>query len=171
MKVPVLHGRFQVDEVEFARQFRPDGPSTVSQVLARALATPDRAELEQAAAEKARDEALAERREATQMLNQLYGDPIGHVSRAQQAVAALRDEEADLTAKLEAVRGRLRQAAESLVDWGQQADEVLSASAQRSHTPDLLAEAKETLARFKVEQRLAGAGAAPKSGGRDWWKS
>jgi hypothetical protein len=150
-----------MDEVGFAESFRPSSPVSVQDVLRRQLATPDRAELEQAAAERAAADALAERRETTAMLNRMQGDPIGNVSRAQLAVASLRDEEADLTAKLDAVRGRLRQAAEALVDWSATADDVLSATAQRSHTPDLLAPAREALTDHQIRQMAAVRSQAP----------
>jgi hypothetical protein len=149
-----------VDEVEFARQFRPDGPATVDQVLARALATPDRAELEQAAAERAAADALAERRETTAMLNALHGNPLAELSRAQQVAAAARDEVADLEARLAVARERFRSAAESVVDFGTAADEVLNASARRS-SPDLLQGAREVLTDYQIRQMAAQRSQAP----------
>jgi hypothetical protein len=68
---------------------------------------------------------------------------------------------ADLETQLQAARARLHQAAESLVDWSAQADEVLSVSAQRSRAPDVLADAKRALADARVDARLAALSQAP----------
>jgi hypothetical protein len=89
------------------------------------------------------------------MANRQAGDPIGEVNRCHMAVAACRDEVADLEARLEGARGRLHRAAEQLVDWQAQADQVLAVSAQRSQTPDMLQDAKRVLAEQRVERMLA----------------
>jgi len=123
----------------------------VQDVLRRQLAMPDRAELEQAAAERAAADALAERRETTAMLNALHGNPLAELSRAQQAAAAARDEVNDLEVRLAGARERLRAAAESVVDFGAAADEVLNASARRS-SPDLLQGAREALTDVQLRQ-------------------
>jgi hypothetical protein len=151
-----------MDELEFAAQFRPAGPVTVQDVLTRQLALPDRRELEQDAADREAAAARAERDETRAMLNATRGDPLGQLSRAQAVVASCRDEVSDLEAQLEVARGRLHRAAESLVDWQDQADEILSVSAQRSRTPDMLAEAKQVAAGLRVDAMLAARSQAPR---------
>jgi hypothetical protein len=145
----------EMSEADFAASFRPSGPVSVQDVLRRQLATPDLRELAEESAARAAAEADRERRETLQMLNAANGNPLAELSRAQQVAAAARDEVADLEARLAVARERFRSAAESVVDFGSAADEVLNASARRSSTPDLLAPAKQALAEQRVERMLA----------------
>lgn len=155
-----------MDEFELIEQFKPGAATSVAEVLARAAAMPDRAEIEEAAAERAAADARAEQRETQAMLNRMAGDPIGNVSRCQQAVAEARDQVADLESQLEAARGRLNRAAENLVTWSDAADEVHRASVQRSSRPDLLGPAKQVLAEQRVERMLAERAAHPQQARR-----
>jgi hypothetical protein len=131
-----------MDEFGLIESFRPAPATTVAEVLARAAAAPDREEIVQAAADRAAADARAEQREAQMMLNRQMGDPLGNVSRYQAAVAECRDEVQDLEVRLEAARGRLGRASDTLAHWAGQADEVHRASVQRSDPGDLLGPAK-----------------------------
>jgi hypothetical protein len=149
-----------MDELEFAAQFRPDGPVSVAQVLARTLATPDRAELEQDAAERAAAVEAEERRENLRLANYAAGDPLGQASRARAAEASARDEVRDLERRLGDAREVLSRAQSAAVEWGASADEILYA--RRSITPDLAAEAKRVAAEVRVEEMLFRAVRYPK---------
>jgi hypothetical protein len=149
-----------VDELEWAASFRPSGPVSVADVLRRQMATPDPRELAEEAAARAAAEADQERRETMRMLNAVNGNPLAELSRAQQVAATARDEVADLEARLAVARERFRSAAESVVDFGTAADEVLNASARRS-SPDLLQGARETLTDHQLRQMAAQRSQAP----------
>jgi chromosome segregation ATPase len=147
------------EELEFARQFRPDGPVTVDAVLAR-QAGPDRDELEEAAAERAERDAAEERDAARAMLNYQMGDPIGHLSRATSAVSAARDRVRDLQGQLESAQEVLSRAESNMAERGREVDQVQMA--RRAATPDLLAEAKRAAAAVKVDAMLERAVRYPK---------
>jgi ABC-type transporter Mla subunit MlaD len=148
-----------MDELEFARQFVSDAPPTVNDVLARALQA-DRDEL--AETRKEREEAAEReaRRENMALVNRQFGDPLGHVTRAQHAVAEARAKVRDLEDQLEQARGVLHRAAESYVDWSGQAEQV-TATVSRSDTHDLLAPAREALTDAQVRRMAAVRSRAP----------
>ena len=150
-----------MNELEFAQQFKPEGPVTAAGVLARHLATPDPQELREAAEAQRAAAAAESLRETRAMLNAMNGDPLGHLARAQAQAASARDVVRDLEDQLATARQRLERAAGAMVDFGAQADEVLSRSAQQAGTQDLLGEAKRALAEYRVEQMLARAAASP----------
>jgi hypothetical protein len=152
-----------MDEFGLIEQFRPDAPTTVAEVLARAAAAPDRTEVEQAAAERAAADARAEQRETTAMLNRMQGDPIGNVSRCQAAVSEARDRVMDLQAQLETAQGRLSRAAEQLAHWSGAADEVMATARRSAVSDDPLEQAQRRahaafaeITRTKVAARAAG---------------
>jgi hypothetical protein len=149
-----------MDELEFAAQFRPDGPVTAGDVLARQLATPDRRELEQEAVERAAAAEAEERRENLRLANYQRGDPLGQLTRAQAAAGQARDEVRDLESRLADARETLSRAQSAVQEWGTTADELLFA--RRSVTPDLLAEAKRAAAEVRVEEMLSRAVRYPK---------
>src|SRR5690348_895908 len=130
-----------MDELEFQAKFRPAGPVTVQDVLARQLA-PDRTEIEEAIRAREAAAAREEAAETRRMLNYRAGDPLGQLTRAEASAGAIRDEVRDLENRLEEARGRLHRAAEQVVDFRSAADEVLVASVRRSNAPDLLAPAR-----------------------------
>jgi hypothetical protein len=144
-----------VDEIEFQSQFRPAPATTIGEVLARRLATPDRDELAENAAAKAAADAAARQREELMLANRAAGDPLGQVSRYQAAVGELRGEVLDLEGKLEAARAKLSRAEGNLIHWGEAADEVRTAVAQRSDTGDLLAPARRAHQEFVTATRAA----------------
>ena len=134
-----------MDEYELIESFKPAPATTVAEVLARVASVPDRADLAQAAAERAEADARAEVRETRMMLNRRLGNPLGEVSRMQAVVSEMRDRVQAMETELEKERGRLSRASETLAHWSAQADEVYRASVQRSDTDDLLAGEKATL--------------------------
>jgi hypothetical protein len=148
-----------MDEMQFQKQFKADGPPTLGDVFARAL-LPDRAELEEARAAKAAAAALAERREQLSLLNAMNGDPMGELSRAQSATAAARDVVRDLEGKLSEAREVLTRAEGNLSMWGGQVDEVMTQVARRSEAEvDLLAPARRAHQEFVTATRAAFAAA------------
>jgi hypothetical protein len=138
----------EISEADFAASFRPPPAGSAGEVLTRRLATPDLDDLAETLAAKAAADARAEQREQLIAANRASGDPIGQVSRYQGMVSELRGEVLDLETQLEAARGRLNRAAENLVHWSEQADEIRTAVAGRSDSVegDLLAPAKAVLA-------------------------
>jgi hypothetical protein len=150
-----------MDELEFAAQFRPAGPVTVQDVLARQLA-PDRTDIEEAARAREAAAAREEAAETRRMLNHQAGDPLGQLTRAEASAGAIRDEVRDLEGRLDEARGRLHRAAEQVVDYRAAADQIMVASVRRSSAPDLLAPAKKALADKRVERMLAERSARPR---------
>jgi hypothetical protein len=150
-----------IDELEFQASFKPSGPVTLQDVLARHLA-PDRADLEEAARTREKAAAREEAAETRRMLNYRAGDPLGQLTRAEASAGAIRDEVRDLEGRLEETRGRLHRAAEQVVDYRAAADEIMAASVRRSSAPDLLAPAKKALAEERVERMLAERSARPR---------
>ena len=144
-----------MDEVSFIEQFKPGAATSVAEVLARAAAMPDRAELEEAAAARAAADARAEQRETLMMLNRAADDPIGMVSRCQAQLAEERGRVRDLESQLETARGRLSRAAANLDHWSAEADAIHTAVARRSDTADLLAPAKAAHAEYVTASRAA----------------
>jgi len=149
-----------MDPIEFQAQFVDDGPPTLATIFARALAA-DRGDLDEARRAAEDQAAREERRENLALLNRQAGDPLGQVNRCQLAVSAARDEVNDLRSRLADAEERLARAAGALVDFETEADQVLAASARRSQTPDMLAEAKRVAAELRVEQLLAARSQAP----------
>jgi hypothetical protein len=144
-----------VNELEFQRQFKADGPPTLGDVFARAL-LPDRAELEEARAAKAAADALAARNEELALANAMAGDPLAELSRAQTATAAARDVVRDLEARLSEARETLSRAEGNMAAWGGQVDEVMTQVARRSEAEvDLLAPAKAAHQEFAAATRAA----------------
>jgi hypothetical protein len=147
-----------VDEAEFQSQFVREGPPTIGDVFARAL-VPDREDLAAAAADRAEQAATEERRSTLALLNRQHGNPIGELSRATAAAGAARDIVRDLEGQLVDARAVLERAEAARADWAESADRILMAP--RAASPDLLAEAKETAARMKVEHDLEVARSQP----------
>jgi hypothetical protein len=114
--------------------------------------------LEAAAEEReqgAREANRQARLEATALVNKQLGDPLGELSRAQAAAGMARDEVADLEGKLAKAKAKLSRAEDNVQFFAtrmQQVTESVSRSAPDEH--DLLAGAKETLARMRVEAML-----------------
>jgi len=144
-----------VDELEFQRQFKADGPPTLGDVFARAL-LPDRAEQEEARAAKAEAAALAERNEQLALANAMAGNPLAELSRAQNATAAARDTVRDLEARLTEAREVLSRAEGNMAVWGGQVDEVMTQVSPRSKAEvDILAPAKAAHLEFVQATRAA----------------
>jgi hypothetical protein len=148
-----------MDELEFAQQFAPSGPPTVNDVFRRALMS-DRADLEQAAAEKAAADAREAARENMALANRQMGDPLGNVTRAQMAVAEARDKVRALEDQLEAARGVLHRAGEQYVDW-QESAELVTATASRSAPHNMLDGARKVLTDAQVREMAAVRSQAP----------
>ena len=144
-----------MNELEFQRQFRADGPPTLSDVFARAM-LPSRAEQEEARAAKAEADALAERNEQLALANAMAGNPLAELSRAQTAAAAARDVVRDLEERLGEAREVLSRAEGNMAAWGSQVEELQANVARRSSAEvDLLAPARKAHLEFAAATRAA----------------
>jgi hypothetical protein len=144
-----------MNELEFQRQFKPDGPPTLGDVFARAM-LPDRAEQEEARAAKAAAAALAERNEQLALANAMAGNPLAELSRAQSATAAARDVVRDLEARLSEAREVLSRAEGNMAAWSGQVEELQANVARRSSAEiDVLAPAKAAHMEFVSATRAA----------------
>jgi hypothetical protein len=128
-------------------QFSGDDMSPMEKALAFSARDDALASVQEKRQEAEREAARQDRLEALDWANRRGGNPLGEMQRARMAITAYDDEVRDLSAKLEKAQAKLTRAQGNLEYWSKRTQEVTAAVSRSVQPDDLLAPAKEALAK------------------------